>query len=188
MESLSDLTVTPPPADKNVSLSDWLEDSLKIIRLKKAFTPHSEIGEIKHFVHSLTRSGGVGIKPNLVDTYLAISLLAELNDLAGLEKTRDFVDRLQQTSLGFRHTEDSCTPPNIDTLHAGVFSSALLGLRVRHPADIVSAILTSQRMHGGFTRSPDSLGDLDTHFRALSILQQLRNRPYGLSSQTRISG
>lgn len=178
LESLSDLTITPLPADRNVPLSDWLEDCLKIIRLKKTFTDHSEMDEIKNFVCKLTRSGGVGIKPNLVDTYWALSILAELNDLAGLEKTQDFIDRLQRVSLGFRYTEDSCTPPNIDTLHAGVFSCAILGLGVRYPADIVNSILMSQRVHGGFARSPDSLGDLSTHFEALQIIQQLRSASF----------
>jgi hypothetical protein len=173
LDRVAELRINLPQADKNVPLSDWLEDSLWIIRLKKTFTNHSAMDEVKNFVRDLFRSGGVGVKPNLVDTYLALSVLAELNGLAGLDKAKAFVNRLQLPSFGFGYTEDSLSSPSIDIVYAGVFSCALLGLRVRYPADIVNSILMSQRVHGGFTRSPDSLGDLDTHFRALSILQQL---------------
>jgi hypothetical protein len=175
LHNVSDLHITPPQTNKNVPLSGWLEDSLQVIRLKKTFIGYAEMDEIAGFVRRLAHSGGVGAKPNLMDTYLAVSILAELDELSGLEKTKDFIDGLQLNSFGFRCTEDSLSPPSIDILYAGVLSCAYLGLKVRYVSDIVSSVLMSQRIHGGFARSPDSLGDLTTHFEALWIIQHLRS-------------
>ena len=180
LDSLLGLHIAPPKAGKNVPLSGWLEDSFRVIRLQKTFAGYSKMDEIKDFVRNLARPGGVGAKPNLLDTYLALSILAELNGLSGLLETKCFIDRVQLASFGFKYTEDSLFSPNIDILYAGVISCVLLGLRVKYPADIVNSVLVSQRTHGGFTRSPDSLGDLETHYKALEIIHQLWAGKYSL--------
>jgi hypothetical protein len=175
LDRVAELRINLPQAGKNVPLSEWLEDSLRIIRLQKTFAGCLETGEVADFVRSLVRTGGVGIKPNLRDTYLALRLLAELDNLAGLDEAKAFVNRLQLPSLGFKYTEDSVTDPSIDTVYAGVFSCTILGLNVQYALDIMNAVLLSQRLHGGFARSADSLGNLGTHCKALRIIQQLRN-------------
>ena len=173
LDKVEALRLRLPPAGNNVSLSEWLEDSLRIIRLQKTFTGGLEAGALTDVIRGLCRRGGVGATPNLRDTYLALRLLAELDSLAGLDKTNAFIERLQRPSLGFQYTENAISDPDIDTLYAGVFSCLLLGVELRYARDILHAALSTQRLHGGFARSSDSLGNLNTHYKALRIILQL---------------
>ncbi len=168
------LSIHLPPAGGHVPLSEWLEDSLRIIRLQQSFTGGLEGGAIVDFVHGLLRQGGAGTTPNLRDTYLALRILAALDSLTGLDETQAFIERLQVPALGFKYTEGAISDPDIDTLYAGVFSCALLGLGIRYARDILSTVLSCQRLHGGFARASDSLGNLNTHYKGLSIIYQLR--------------
>jgi prenyltransferase beta subunit len=119
-------------------------------------------------------AGGVGATPNLRDTYPALRILAELDSLNQLDEVTAFIERLQRPSLGFKYTEGSVSDPDIDTLYAGVFSCTLLGLDIHYAGDILHTVLSCQRLHGGFAWSSDSLGNLNTHCRALSIIHQWR--------------
>ena len=182
LDKVEALRLHLPPADKNVSLSEWLEDSLRIIRLQKTFAGGLEAGELTDFVHGLLRRGGVGATPNLRDTYLALRMLAELDSLTQLDEVKAFIERLQLPSLGFQYTESAISDPDIDTLYAGVFSYALLGLDIRYARDVLHTVLSCQRLHGGFARSSDSLGNLNTHCKALSIIDQIREHEAGCNT------
>ncbi len=177
LDKVAALQLRLPPAGRNVLLSEWLEDSLRIIRLQKTFASGLEAGAITDFVHGLLRRGGVGATPNLRDTYLALRILAELDSLTGLDEVTAFIERLQLPSLGFKYTEGSVSDPDIDTLYAGVFSCTLLGLDIHYAGDILHTVLSRQRLHGGFARSSDSLGNLNTHCKVLRIIQQLGVNP-----------
>src|SRR5512144_1154574 len=98
-------------------LSEWLEDSLRIIRLQQTFTGSLEGEAIADVAHGLLRQGGAGTTPNLRDTYLALRILAALNSLIGLEETQAFIERLQVPALGFKYTENAISDPDIDTLY-----------------------------------------------------------------------
>ena len=174
LEKVAALQLWLPPAGSHVPLSEWLEDSLRIIRLQQAFTDSLEGEAIAAFVQGLLRQDGAGTTPNLRDTYLAVRILAALDRLTGLEETRAFIERLQVPALGFKYTESAFSDPDIDTLYAGVFSCDLLGLGLRYGEDILSTVLSCQRLHGGFARASDSLGNLNTHYKALRIIYQLR--------------
>ena len=182
LDKVEALRLHLPPAGKNVSLSEWLEDSLRVVRLRKTFTSGLEAGAVTDLVHGLLRRGGVGATPNLRDTYLALRILAELDSLTGLDEANAFIERLQRPSLGFKYTESSFSDPDIDTLYAGVFSCTLLGLDIHYAGDILHTLLSCQRLHGGFARSSDSLGNLNTHCKALSIIDQLREHEAGCNS------
>ena len=174
LEKVAALQLWLPPAGSQVPLSEWLEDSLRVIRLQQAFTDSLEGEAIAAFVRGLLHQGGAGTTPNLRDTYLALRILATLDRLTGLDETQAFIERLQVPTLGFKYTETALSDPDIDTLYAGVFSCALLGLSLWYAEDILSTVLSCQRLHGGFARASDSLGNLNTHYKALRIIYQLR--------------
>jgi hypothetical protein len=173
LDKVAALRLYLPSAGSAVSLSEWLTDSLRIIRLRKVYASGWDAGAITDFVYGLFRRGGAGTTPNLRDTYLALRILAELDSLTQLDEVKAFIRRLQLPSLGFKYTEDAVSAPDIDTLYAGVFSCALLGLNIHYEQDILHTVLSCQRLHGGFARSSDSLGNLSTHCRALRIIRQL---------------
>jgi hypothetical protein len=178
LDRVAALSVRLPSAREDVLLlSELLEDSLRIIRLQKAFSDGFERGgAVADFVHGLLRQGGggVGTTPNLRDTYLALRILDELDSLTELDEVKAFIGRLQLPSLGFKYTEGSIAGPDIDTLYAGVFSCTLMGLNIRYQQDILATVLACQRLHGGFARSSDSLGNLNIHCRAVSLIHWLR--------------
>lgn len=171
LDSVSRLHIKPPVKTSSLSLSEWLENCLKVVLLKKAFLQDTSMDEVKHHVHDLLHKGGAGVKPNLVDTYIALSILAELEDLDGLDKTKSFLGRLQCNKFGFRVTEDSYFT-HVEIMHAGVFSCALLGIEIGYPEKVLNFVLMSQKQNGGFARSPGSLGNLRTNLQALKIIQQ----------------
>jgi hypothetical protein len=174
LDKVAALHIHLPSAGNSVLLSEWLEDSLRIIRLQKTFAGGLEVGAVVDFVHGLLRrGGGAGTTPNLRDTYLALRILAELDSFTELDEVKAFIGRLQLPSLGFKYTEGSISGPDIDTLYAGVCSCAILGVDVRYALAILNNVLLSQRLHGGFARSSDSLGNLNTHYKALRIIQRL---------------
>lgn len=172
LDNVSALAVRPPSKTKSIYLSDWLANCLKVVLLKKAFLEDAELENVKQRVHDLLHKGGAGVKPNLVDTYLALSILAELDGLDELDKTKAFVERLQCKNFGFRATEDSYFS-HTEIMHAGVFSCALLGIELRYPEKVLNFVLMSQKQNGGFARSHDSLGDLRTNYHVLKTIQQL---------------
>lgn len=120
------LSIKLSSASKTLLLSTWLEDILKIIRLQKTFAGLATNSETANFVRSLLHAGGVGATPNLRDTYLALRILAELDNLTGLDETKTFIKRLQLPAFGFQYTESAVSDPDIDTFYAGVFSCLLL--------------------------------------------------------------
>ncbi|HYQ91464.1 MAG TPA: hypothetical protein VES89_05150 [Candidatus Competibacteraceae bacterium] len=168
------LSIPLPSTGNSLLLSEWLEDSLRISRLQQTFTGGLEGEAIVDVVRGLLRQGGAGTTPNLRDTYVALRILAELDNLTGLEPTQAFIERLQVPALGFHYTEGAVSAPDIDTLYAGVFSCVLLGLGVRYAGDILSTVLSCQRRHGGFARTSDSLGNLNTHYKAVRMLYHWR--------------
>jgi hypothetical protein len=176
LDKVAALSIRLLPTGKNVPLSEWLEDSLRTIRLQTTFAGSFGVGgTVVDFVHGLLRrgGGGVGTTPNLRDIYLALRILTELDSLIELDEVKAFIGCLQLPSLGFKYTESSISGPDIDTLYAGVCSCAILGVEVRYAAAILNNVLLSQRLYGGFARSSDSLGNLNTHYKALRIIQRL---------------
>jgi hypothetical protein len=58
LDKVATLSIHLPPAGKTVPLSEWLEDSLRVVRLRKTFTSGLEAGAVTDFVHGLLRRRG----------------------------------------------------------------------------------------------------------------------------------
>jgi hypothetical protein len=170
---ISRLHAALPTPNGLVPPTAWLDTMLKTVRLKKAFTQIHVALDTERIMLIANGAKGSGHKPNLEDAQLALSLLAELGYLDRPERARRFVDELQAPVIGFRLTRDSALS-NVDVLYAGITSCALLHVPVRHHEDITRFVLLSQRASGGFSRAPDSQGDMQAHYRALAILRHLR--------------
>ena len=122
------------------------------------------------------RRGYPGTKPNLEDTWLALSLLDKIKAIKHVEDTARFIEDMQIPSLGFRNTRDS-RYSNIYILHAGVLSCALLGIPVRHPTAIMDMVLSCQCADGAFAPVSVSLPNLHTHCLAIKLLKALVGSP-----------
>lgn len=172
IDRISRLRIAPRAAEAQVPLAAWLDMTLKTVELKKAFVPMAVTPAVADTVIAARNANGINDKPNLEDTRLALLLLTELGCPGRAEYFRSFVSEMQTPGTGFRLTRDSALS-NIDVIHAGVVSCALLDLPVRYCADVLRAVLLSQRTNGGFSRTPGSQGDMRTHYRALAILRRL---------------
>lgn len=170
LDDIARLSPALPP--RGLPTAAWYTGMLKITLLKKTFTSLPNMQDIVQFIATNRRFGGYGNKPNLPDTYLALSILAEAQRLPEDGECEQFVDDMQVPSLGFRCTRDSMFS-HLEILHAGVFSCALLALPIRYPQQIIDFVLACQDNNGCFTLTPGSLGDLRTHWLALCIIRQL---------------
>lgn len=171
LASIRSLEVVPRTEDRTAS-SGWLEATLRAARLKRRFAELSACPELVAFIGGLEAEGGYGGKPNIIDTYLCLSILALLGRRPPAENSARFVDRLQVPSFGFSLTADSMTA-SLDVIQAGMKCCAMLGIPVRYAPDVLSFTLVCQTSNGGFSRSPAALPAIEQTHRALQIISML---------------
>jgi hypothetical protein len=161
-------------SDSRVPAESWLESTLKTVLLKRRFAEVVNASEIiRSLVNLKHAQGGYGTKPNLEDTCTGIRLLDALCDHSvERQDTRSFVDSLQKPSIGFTATSDSLYT-NLAIIAAGVESSAMLNLELRHPADILSFVLACQAADGSFSRTPVALPNIELTHQALEIIARI---------------
>lgn len=169
---ISKLRVPPIRSDDHRSISSWLKEILMIVKLKKTFEEVAESEMVQRVIQDLRSGRYPDYRPNLLDGYLMLRILVEIDCLREADDLVRFTDGLQVPSLGFKVTDASASI-NIDVLYAGVFSCATLGIPVRQAQDILGHILGSQTQDGGFARAPGAAGDLQSNYKGLRIVRYL---------------
>ncbi len=171
MADIEGLRLATP--DNRTEFSSWIVTALKVVCLKRTlscFKPDAKI--VAYIRQSQREGGGYGAKPNLEDTWFALSLLDKIKAIEHVEDTIRFIEEMQIPSLGFRNTRDS-RYSNIYILHAGVLSCALLGVSIRYPAAIMDMVLPCQCANGAFAPVSVSLPNLHTHYMAIKLIKTL---------------
>lgn len=135
-----------------------------ILALKRHFGLAYPAQDIGHSLMQLEhRDGGFGTPPNLLDTRIALSILA-LCDGQGTASARAFVTNLETPGFGFRLTANSLSP-TLETICAGIACCRRLNLTVTYAQDALHFILGCQGRNGGFARAAGALPDIGlTHF------------------------
>ena len=168
------LRVEAPSGEE--SFAGWLDEVLKIVRLKQMLSQQYPRAQIMDFIVAFRRDGGYGAKPSLENTYLALCLLETMGLAARDADTVRFVDDMQAVELGFCNTRDSRYTNN-RILHAGVGCCRLLGMAVLYPTIVISNVLASQTADGAFAAVASSLPDLRSHYLAIKIVRMLGDSP-----------
>jgi hypothetical protein len=164
----------------------WLESTLQTVLLQQSFAGLTANAEVVRAIGELKgKEGGYGDNANLWDTYLSLSILTVLGDNSlSREDTRVFVDRLQRSSSGFTATLDS-SHTNLPIIAAGMRCCTLLGLPVRHRADILTFVLACQSADGSFSRAPVALPNIELTHQALTIIDALDPGLLSVSADSR---
>jgi hypothetical protein len=193
LAAIRNLPVAAPEGAASVDSSGWLESVRKTIRLQQRFTPltfGSSTRQGKHaqtpgpvaseapsesfhphasaFVAGLMKRRGFGVRSNLWDACLALSIGA----LLGLRPPEDmaaFIDSLQQPPIGFLMTPRSAVA-SLDVAYAGARCSQILGLAVRYHEELIDFTLSCQSTNGGFAHAPMALANLEFTYRGLRTL------------------
>lgn len=189
-ERIGHLPITVPETASSVDTSGWLESVRKTVRLQQRFTPTALDGaalteKLAAFIADLMDRGGFGVRRDLWDTYLALSISAFLG-LRVLDEMVAFVDSLQQPPVGFLMTPHSAMS-SLDVAYAGVRCCEILGIPVRHNQDVMDLTLGCQTANGGFAHAPMALPNLEFTYRALKVLVILMPelRRYAVDNTTR---
>jgi len=163
------LPVEPPDANTRGELCTRLERLRLIVWLKNRFgKAFAKNGTAQAQLALEAGDGGYGTPPNLIDTRMALSCLAQCEALPS-DRCARFVARLAVPDFGFRLTERSLLP-NLETVCAGLACCRRLGLEVPHAADSLSLILDCQTGNGGFARAPGALPDIHlTHLALIGL-------------------
>lgn len=196
LAAIRSLSIAIPEDAGSVDTTGWLESVRKMIRLQQRFTPMSLAGTTGHdkqagtpgavasyvhsdncyaqvagFVSALLKRGGFGVRSNLWDTCLALSVGA----LLGLRPPEDvvsFIDSLQEPPVGFLMAPRSVVS-NLEVAYAGARCSEILDLTVRHRHEMVDLTLSCQSSNGGFAHAPMALPNLELTYRGLQTLAML---------------
>jgi hypothetical protein len=171
-ESVHALSLNLHDLARHPGLSGQLERLLLTLRLKIYFDMEFATEDISRAILGLEHpNGGFGTPPNILETSLALGILA----LCGQEAssyTMGFVARLEGPGYAFRLTENSLSP-NLETVCAGIECCHLLTLPVTYPEDAAAFILSCQRSNGGFARAPGALPGIELTHLALQGLASL---------------
>lgn len=196
LAAIQSLSIAIPEDAGSVDTTGWLESVRKLIRLQQRFTPMSLAGTTGHdkqagtpaavasyvhsdscyaqiagFVSDLLKRGGFGVRSNLWDTCLALSVGALLG-LRPPEDVASFIDSLQEPPVGFLMTPRSAVS-NLDVAYAGARCCETLDLTVRHRQEMVDFTLSCQSTNGGFAHAPMALPNLEFTYRGLQTLAML---------------
>lgn len=161
-----------PPALANYgpdTVTGWLRSNRIVLRLQHEFATMKPHQTTLATLESLGKSGGYGKKPNIEETADCLYLRDLLGDPDSRPKVREFVDSLQLPSFGFTVTQDS-VQTGVHVVYAGMWCCKMLRVPVRYHRDALEFAAACQSRGGGFSRMPDSLPDIETTHRALSIL------------------
>lgn len=172
-ERIGNLPITVPETASSVDTSGWLESVRKTVRLQRQFTPTAldraaPTEKLAAFIADLMDRGGFGVRRDLWDTYLALSISAFLG-LRVPDEMVAFVDSLQQPPVGFLMTPHSAMS-SLDVAYAGVRCCEILRIPVRHNQDVMDLTLGCQTANGGFAHAPMALPNLEFTYRALKVL------------------
>lgn len=190
-ESIGNLPITVPETASSLDTSGWLESVRKTLRLQQRFTPTAlartvqteklagmlapraarskdRHAQLAAFIADLMNRASFGVRKNLWDTYLALSVSTFLG-LRIPEEIGAFVDSLQHPPVGFLMTPHSVMS-SLDVVYAGVRCCEILGIPVRHKQDVMDLTLGCQTANGGFAHAPMALPNLEFTYRALKIL------------------
>jgi hypothetical protein len=189
LAAIRTLSIAVPENTGSVDTSGWLESVRKTIRLQQRFTPVSPAGATRHdkqagnlgsgasdsgyaqvagFITDLMKRGGFGVRSNLWDTCLALSVGALL-ELRPPEEVVAFIDSLQEPPIGFLMTPHSAVA-SLDVAYSGARCSEILGLTVRHRRELIDFTLSCQSTNGGFAHAPMALPNLEFTYRGLQTL------------------
>lgn len=150
-----------------------LTELLFALKLKRHFSSPWEVASVAHGITGLEHpEGGFGAKPNIVDTHLAVAILAICEAMDRLERTRRFVARVQHREFGFQLTEDSIAP-TLETLFSGIETVRILGLPIAYSPQTLQFALACQCQNGGFARAPVALPNIELTWQGISVLQTL---------------
>jgi hypothetical protein len=153
-----------------VETDRWLKRTLRTLELQCHFAALPDARNTLRTIERLRHKGGYGDKPNLRETYLSLGILALLGkDLSTHQDTRNFVDNLQRSSIGFTNFEGS-QYTNLEILAAGVRSCTLLNVPVRHAARVLEFLMACQSTDGSFSGVPVALPDIARTHQAPQII------------------
>lgn len=185
LELIRGLPITVPQPASSVDPSGWLESVRKTIRLQQRFTPTTAgrpgrpYEQVAGFVGDLMMRGGCGVRSNLWDTRVALSVGA----LLGLRPPGEmaaFVDSLQQPPVGFLMTPRSAVA-SLDVAYAGARCCEILDIAVRYRQEVIDFTLSCQTNNGGFAHAPMALPNIEFTYRGLQTLAilvpELNRRP-----------
>lgn len=176
LERIRALTITPPHAARSMNRGDWLESVRKKVRLRRRFARNGD-SEAAQWVEYMRRQADCGVRRNLRDTYLAVSV----GSLLGFPTPRDtveFVESLQSLPIGFRMTRRS-SMPSLEVAYAGARCCDLLRLPVRHAREVIEFTLACQSADGGFAHAPTGLPNLELTCHALRLIALLAPESIG---------
>jgi len=189
LAAIRSLSIAVPENTGSVDTSGWLESVRKTIRLQQRFTPMPPAGAARHdkqagnpgsgasdsryarvagLITDLMKRGGFGVRSNLWDTCLALSVGALLG-LRPPEEVVAFVESLQRPPIGFLMTPHSAVA-SLDVAYSGVRCSEILGLAVQHRQEMIDFTLSCQSTNGGFAHAPMALPNLEFTYRGLRTL------------------
>lgn len=172
MESVHALHPDPDGLTSHSDMTGQLERLLLTLRLKVHLDMEFAAEDIATAILDLEHPyGGFGVPPNILETYLAVDVLALCGKKASAN-TGTFVARLAGPGYGFRLTDTSLAF-NLEAICAGIECCRLLRQRVAYPDDAAASILACQTGNGGFARAPDSLPGIETTHLALRGLASL---------------
>jgi hypothetical protein len=189
LAAIRTLSIAVPENARSVDTSGWLESVRKTIRLQQRFTATAPVEklaamlvpraarsescypQVAGFVADLLQRGGFGVRANLWDTSLALSVAALLG-LRPPDGLVAFIDSLQQPPVGFLMTPQSAVS-SLDVAYAGSRCCEILALAVRHRQELIEFTLSCQSPNGGFAHAPMALPNLEFTYRGLQTLAML---------------
>lgn len=194
LAAIRSLSITVPEDAGSVDTSGWLESVRKTIRLQQRFAPtgqdraaqgekpaamlapraarsENRYAQAATFVADLMLRGGFGVRTNLWDTSLALSVGALLG-LRPPEEMVAFVDSLQEPPVGFLMTPHSAVA-SLDVAYAGARCCEVLDLAMRHRREMIDFTVSCQSTNGGFAHAPMALPNLEFTYRGLQTLAML---------------
>jgi hypothetical protein len=152
--------------DHSSELSGQMERLILSLRLKQHFGLAFDKAQVSESVLRMEHpDGGFGNPANLLDTHLALDVLALCGQTA-TNQTAAFLDRMTVPKFAFRLTQNSLTP-TLETVCAGIECCRLFKLPVAYPEDAASVILACQTGKGGFAPASDALPDIGLTHLAL---------------------
>lgn len=171
-KNVRSLVLKLPNPTQQFVLSWQMETLLLTLRLKVYYGIMFPAQDIAQSIVKLEQpNGGFGATPNLLDTQLALEILALLDQTTST-RTPVFVAHLEGPGYAFRLTERSLSP-HLETVCAGIECCQRLNLPVGYPEDAATFILACQTSNGGFARAPGALPNIEFTHLALQGLASL---------------
>lgn len=170
------LSLALPPHRQSTEVSAWLTRAHTIVLLKRRLGVLTHSQGLRAIIVSLMHDGGFGPGPNLLDTFLAIEILAAHDVPLAIPGLARFIDELQHPSCGFTMTRTS-RMERLELVAAGLVCCRSLKIPVRYATEALRFILACQTQRGGFAAAPDALPDIALTHQAVATLLALNALP-----------